>query len=205
MSMAVLREPRGLTPVALEPPTAALSNTPRFNDGDVTAAQCGDALAQTRIYDSSHRYVRRLTNRMVGSQNGEDVTQQVFLQLYRSLHKYTGRSTFLTWMHRVAVNESLQHLRRLRREECLLHEWRPPAPCVTRFAEEEEREQLDQAIQALDPDLRAVFLLREVENLSYDQIAGALGIAAGTVGSRLSRGRRCLQRTLIELGFELRA
>lgn len=168
----------------------------------VGACRSGCHAAQRRLYDASHQRVFRLAARMVGLLNAADVTQQVFLQAFRSLDKFNGRSRFETWLYRLAVNESLQFLRRNRHERCRPLDWEPMDESQ---AEEnaERKELLDQALARIDPELRSIFLLREVEGLSYRDIAEALQISEGTVGSRLNRARRELQRHLADLGYEL--
>lgn len=168
----------------------------------VRLARNGDRGAQRELYERCHRNVYRLMVRMVGEQDAADVTQQAFLQMFRKLDQFTGRARFQTWLYRLAVNESLQHLRRARR-------WRiqeiknEPADRTRGYeSRSENRELLDKALQQLDPDLKSVFLLREVEELSYREIASVLEVPEGTVGSRLNRARQELQRHLTNLGWE---
>jgi RNA polymerase sigma-70 factor (ECF subfamily) len=138
---------------------------------------------------------------MVGRQDADDVTQQVFLQVLRKIGQFSGQSQLATWLYRVGVNECLQHLRRSGRHRIALLEHDP----VYRFAggtqQSEHAELLERSLQRLDPDLRALFLLREVENLSYREIASALDVSEGTVASRLNRARRLLRQYLVELGW----
>jgi RNA polymerase sigma-70 factor (ECF subfamily) len=136
---------------------------------------------------------------MVGLQDAADVTQQVFLQAFRSLEKFNGRSRFDTWLYRLAVNESRQHLRRNRRWRYHALDWEPMDE--SHHGEDAERKEvLEQALARIDPELRSIFLLREVEGLSYHDIAEALQIPEGTVGSRLNRARRELRQILSDLG-----
>ena len=167
----------------------------------VTACQNGDRAAYRQLYDSCHQQIFRLATRMVGLQDAADVTQQVFLQAYRSVAQYNGRSRFETWLYRLAVNESLQHLRRNRRWKYHSLEWEPMGE-DSHGENVERKELLERALARIDPELRSIFLLREVEEFSYRNIAEALQIPEGTVGSRLNRARRELQQRLSELGFE---
>ena len=166
----------------------------------VTACQQGDRAAQRQLYDACQQNVFRLAVRMVGLQDAADVTQQVFLQAFRSIGKFNGRSLFETWLYRLAVNESLQHLRRNRRGKHQTLDWEPMDESH-QGDDAERKEVLDQALARIDPELRSIFLLREVEGLSYHDIAEALQIPEGTVGSRLNRARRELRQQLTELGF----
>jgi RNA polymerase sigma-70 factor, ECF subfamily len=138
---------------------------------------------------------------MVGADEAADVSQQVFLRVLQTIGQFTGKSQFKTWLYRVAVNEALQHLRRRGRKNAtpLLHEPPDRAPAHTRRSEEAEL--LESALGRLDPELRSLFLLREVEQMSYREIASVLQINEGTVGSRLNRAREMLQKNLLEMGW----
>jgi RNA polymerase sigma-70 factor (ECF subfamily) len=168
----------------------------------VVACQQGDRSAQRQLYEHCWQRVHRLTLRMVGEQDAADVTQQAFLQAFRSIGKYNGSARFQTWLYRVAVNESLQHLRRRRRwqAEPLADEPRDKSYPLDEQAE--QKDLLEQAMARLDPQLRALFLLREVEGIPYREIAETMQIPEGTVGSRLNLARRQLQTHLKDLGWE---
>ncbi|NOY28970.1 MAG: RNA polymerase sigma factor [Planctomycetes bacterium] len=168
----------------------------------VAACQKDDPLAQRRLYEASHQNVYRLVVRMVGVQDAADVTQQVFLQTFRKIGQFSGRSQFGTWIYRVAVNESLQHLRKSKRSKMQGLEQEPTDRSPSGNENVDDKELLEQALAQLEPGLRSTFLLREVEGFSYGDIAGALEIPEGTVGSRLNRARRELKQYLIELGWE---
>ncbi len=168
----------------------------------VEACQKGDPVAQRRLYEVSHQNVYRLMVRMVGLQDAADVTQQVFLQTFRKIGQFSGQSQFGTWIYRVAVNEALQHLRRSQRSRERTLEQEPTDRSPDSHQNVDDKELLEQALRLLDPELRSAFLLREVEGLSYSEIAETLEIPEGTVGSRLNRARRELKQHLIELGWE---
>jgi RNA polymerase sigma-70 factor (ECF subfamily) len=138
---------------------------------------------------------------MVGLQDATDVTQQVFLQVFRSIGQFNGRSRFETWLYRLVVNESLQHQRRSRRWKYHALD-KEPMDESYRSGDAEHKELLDLVLARIEPELRSIFLLREVEGLSYREIAKVLRIVEGTVGSRLNRARRDLRQQLLELGFE---
>jgi RNA polymerase sigma-70 factor (ECF subfamily) len=167
----------------------------------VSACQAGDRAAQRQVFDACHESVYRLAVRMVGLQDAADVTQQAFLQAFRSIGQYRGESRFATWLYRLVVNESLQHLRRNRRSRHVPLE-REPVDAARHEQDEERKELLDKALSDIDPELRSIFLLREVEELSYREIAEALQIPEGTVGSRLNRARRDLRKRLSDLGWD---
>tara|TARA_R110002124_G_scaffold99498_1_gene245563 strand:+ start:1615 stop:2046 length:432 start_codon:yes stop_codon:yes gene_type:complete len=140
--------------------------------------------------------------RTVGLQDAADVTQQVFLQLFRKIDQFAAQSKFQTWLYRLAINEGLQHLRKGRRWnfQNLSHE--PMSQHKPEFERNEHKELLDEALSRVEPELLSIFVLREVEDLSYREIAEVIKIPEGTVGSRLNRARRELQQHLVDLGWE---
>lgn len=163
----------------------------------------GDRDSQRQLYEQHCEKVYRLMFRMVGFSNADDLTQQVFLCLFQNLDKFQGRSSLATWLYSLATNEALQFLRRQRRDGDQLILGDPPDEHKNANAALDERDLLEWALGRLDPDLRAILLLREIEELSYYDIALTLDIAEGTVASRLNRSRRAL-RELIENATGLR-
>jgi RNA polymerase sigma-70 factor (ECF subfamily) len=168
----------------------------------VAGCRLGERDAQRRLYESFHRGIYRLIVRMVGIDAAPDVTQQVFLQVFRRIDQFSGRGRFDRWLYRVAVNEAYQHLRRkrLRRHHSLVYE--PMDESTGGDERAEQKELMEQALARLDPELRSICLLREIDELSYREIAETLKIPEGTVGSRLNRARRELKKHLINLGWE---
>ncbi len=161
----------------------------------IAGCQAGHRDAQRRLYDHYHRRVYRLAVRMVGDADAADVAQEIFLRVFARIGTFRGASAFSTWLYRLAVNECLRHQgRRSRRLEALVEE-----PLSLAAGPERTLEQADllgRALQRLDASLRAVFLLREVEGLSYKEIADVLDLPPGTVASQLSRARAELQAYL---------
>lgn len=170
-------------------------------DGFVAGCRIGDRDSQRRLYEACLPMVYRLAVRMVGTQDAADVAQQTFLQAFSRLDQFDGQSRFETWLYRLAVNESLQFLRKRRRWNQPSLDYDPADASPGRDRATEEKEILEQALARLDPELRSIFLLRESECLTYRDIALALDIPEGTVGSRLNRARRELQEHLISLGW----
>jgi len=162
----------------------------------------GGRSAQRALYEACHPTIFRLMCRMVGRQEADDLTQQVFLQAFRRLNQFGRRSRFETWLYRLAVNEALQYLRKENRhkQQVLVHDVadhrRGHGEALV------DKELLECALERLDPELRSVFLLREVEQLGYRELAEVMDIPEGTVASRLNRARRLLQDHLVELGWE---
>ncbi len=158
-----------------------------------------------RIVTRSERFyarVRHLASRLAGSDEAEDVTQNVFLQLFRNLDRFRGESKFETWLYRLTINEAFQQRRRRRRWNMasLRDEQTPASGGESRRLD--QREMLDRALAGLAEDLRILFVLREVESLSYRELAEATGIPEGTVASRLNRARQELRERMRILGWD---
>ena len=148
------------------------------------------------------RYQKRLFNvalRMLGNvQDAEDVTQTVFLNAFLNLRTYDPRFKFFSWIYRMAVNESLNSLKRRKRtvslEDAL--DIRAPGAAPDRAAEAEDR--VGRALMSLKPDDRAVVVLSHFVAFSYQEIADVLEIPVRTVKSRLFTARERLRLTLRE-------
>lgn len=144
--------------------------------------------------------VHRLCRRMLGRpDDAEDATQEVFLKLYERVGSFEGRSRLATWIYRLAVHHCLHRLERerLRAADELTDDLaeRDPLACpVEGSSRAEAAERLERLLARLSPEHRAVLVLREVEELSYQEIAEALAVPVGTVMSRLSRAREALVR-----------
>ena len=172
----------------------------------------GDAEAFARIVRLHERMVFNLATRLLGDlEEARDLAQDVFLQIHRSLHRFERRSSLKTWIHRIVVNQCRNRRRfwrRRRRERSLpLHDLAPRdhAKLVAsgdepdlEIARRERSERLQQALLALSFEHRSVLLLREVEGLSCEEIGRTLGVASGTVKSRLARAREKLRCRLLE-------
>jgi len=123
-----------------------------------------------------------------------DACQEALMAIVRGLPGFDGRSAFGTWAYRVTTNACLDELRRRRRRpEPGLPEGRQEIAVPTDDMEGVAvRADLDEAVRSLPPDYRAAVVLRDVCDLSYDEIASVLGIPPGTVRSRIARGRAAL-------------
>lgn len=168
----------------------------------VDACVAGDHRAMQRLYQNCSGRVYALMVRMVGQQEADDLTQQVFLQMFSKLAQFNGQSKLETWLYRLATNEALQHLRRKKRHATSPLVSDPQTEDLDRIAVIEEDRLLETAMSRLEPDLRAVLLLKEQQTLSYREIAESVGIPEGTVGSRLNRARKELRAELAKLGWE---
>lgn len=138
-----------------------------------------------------------------------DVVQEVFLKVFRSIGSFRGNSSLKTWIYRIAVNEAYNHRRwfcRHQRQEVALgsEEGAPHFEGVTdpgrspfeQAADRETRALVEQALEKLNPKFRAVVVLRDIEDLNYEDIATVLDVSLGTVKSRIMRGREALRRIL---------
>ncbi len=170
----------------------------------LSRAAAGDRDAQRQIYERFSGRVYRTVFRIVGESDAADVMQDAFLHLFQRLSSFRFESAFTTWLHRLVVNESLQHLRRRGRRTIMtqpLTEQEVAADDTTSHADE-LTEILSQAMERIEPQLRLIFQLKEVDDLTYAQIGEIIGIPEGTVGSRLNRARRELRDQLMKLGWE---
>lgn len=150
-----------------------------------------------REFDLRHR---RLAFRLLGDRHRmDDVLQEAYARAFRALPRFRGGAALGTWLYRIVYNACLDDLRRSgARKEVSLDEWREGR--AARSEQVEERLDLESALAALPVDLRAVVLLVDAEELSYDEAAEVLGIPPGTVASRLSRARAVL-RSALEKGI----
>jgi RNA polymerase sigma-70 factor (ECF subfamily) len=150
----------------------------------------------TRVY--------RLAYRLTGNaHDAEDLTQDVFVRVFRSLADYTP-GTFEGWLHRITTNLFLDRMRRQQKirfdalpddpERLAGREASPEAV----YAESHLDADIEGALAALPPDFRAAVVLCDIEQLSYEEIAQTLGVKLGTVRSRISRGRAMLRQTLAD-------
>lgn len=167
----------------------------------VDACVAGDRDAMQQIYQHCSGRVYALMVRIVGNQDADDLTQQVFLQMYRKLDQFRGGSNLETWLYRLATNEALQHLRRKKRQAAQSLVTEPSASDPNRLMESEKIQLLQAALSRIAPDSRAILSLKEEQNLSYREIAETLDIPEGTVGSRLNRARKDLRAELGKLGW----
>ena len=171
----------------------------------VSACQQGNRDAQRKLYDEFGQRVYQLAFRIVGANDAEDLTQQIFLQVFEKLGQFNSESQFPTWLYRLATNQCLMHVRSGKRKREIgipqsLDQLRDSsASAVTAV---DTGELLEVALAQLEPELRAVFVLREMENLNYQELSNALEISEGTVASRLNRARKQLKEHLVDLGWE---
>ena len=178
----------------------------------VDAARQGDQSAFEQLVKLYEKRVLALTTRMCKNPaDAEEAAQEAFLSAWQGLPFFRGDASFSTWLYRLASNACVDLLRRegrrqsaagpsLNDEEVQL-EVPDTAPSPQEQAERSElRQQIEAGLQALTPDHRQVLILREMHQLSYDEISQVLDVDVGTVKSRINRGRKQLRNFLLRSG-----
>ncbi len=183
----------------------------------IEAVRGGDPSAYRGLVERYQGRVYALLCGMVRDrEEARDLTQEAFIRAYRQLDRFRGDAGFYTWLYRIAMNVAIDHLRRQRsrRQEAFeegvaardgdgaidpAHSRADPSRAVER---QQIGEAIFQALEKLSDEHRQVILLREVEGLSYREIAEVMEIPEGTVMSRLFYARRKLRDLLREMGIE---
>ena len=168
-------------------------------------AAAGNIAAFEVIYQRYHRRTYSLTLRMTNSQTeAEDLTQEVFIQLFRKIGSFRGDSAFSTWLHRLTVNQVLMHFRRRSvKNEKTSDDGEMPEQTVTGSANPGKMQIVDRialknAIAELPNGYRNVFVLHDVEGYEHEEVAGMLKISVGTSKSQLHKARLKLRGLLIK-------
>ncbi|MBI5691717.1 MAG: sigma-70 family RNA polymerase sigma factor [Verrucomicrobia bacterium] len=197
----------------------ATEYTPELERELIRRAQAGDEEAFGTLMRTHYEPVFRLVHSILRDEHSaRDVCQEVWITIWRNLATFRGDAKFSTWVHPIATRRAIDHLRRRNRWFSRFLPFatavddedggdRVPAAPEAREEgdprsdlEKIERDaRFDRAIAALPPKHRAVLALREVQGLSYDEIARQLGLARGTVMSRLFHARRLLAQKLEKL------
>jgi len=163
-------------------------------------ASRGHMDAFEEIYKASSSFVYNVALRITrNSANAEDVVQDVFMKIYRNLNNFKFRSKFKTWVYRITVNTAINHYRKSSKEEKgrvdydNIIETLPDRHLATEGISQTDNEaRLNALLDMLSPEHKACLILREIEGLSYQEIAEALTIPVNTVRSRLKRARQAL-------------
>jgi RNA polymerase sigma-70 factor (ECF subfamily) len=190
-------------------PTASEAAVPRSTESEaIRRAQDGDAAAFEYLYKSHGRHVYSVCMRMLrNSADAEDLTQQVFMQLFRKIRTFRGESCFSSWLHRVTVNAVLMYLRRKKATENLVYsldqsdtngeDVREPGPGDTSMLSAIDRLNLKRSIRRLSPGHRKFFLLHHVIGFKHREIARLLKCTVGGSKSQAHKARRRLQESLL--------
>ena len=177
--------------------------------GAVERAQSGDSDAFRLLVEQNSRAVFRLAFRMTGNeQDAEDVVQETFLRAYRQLDKYEARSSFSTWLYRIASNYSLDLIRMRKRHEDkrergkaeerdILQTLPVNSPGPDRIVYSSQvQERVNEALNELSPQERTAFVLRHFEGMSIDEIGEALGTGTNATKHSIFRAVQKLRRSL---------
>lgn len=175
----------------------------------------GDEAAFAELVGDHQRMVVQLAFNLLGDRDDAlDLSQEVFLRVFRTIARFRGQSSLKTWIYRIVVNQARNRLRLWRRRH-RADQVSLDVHVATHgdfstgveagpdrvFAQKELAVALERAVNALPFDQRSAIVLREVDGMSYDEIAYSLGVAIGTVKSRLMRARQTLRRELREAGI----
>lgn len=175
---------------------------------DSLIEQClaGDQTAWETIVKQNWRKVFNVAYKFVGKhEEAEDLTQDIFLKIFKALATFDRRANFQTWIVSISRNLCIDHYRSVRKErqtiarEVDTSDLQPASSDRTPYAAAEHqdlRETLRQALQVLPPTLRTAVVLRDLQELSYQEIADRLELPEGTVKSRINRGRLELARQI---------
>jgi RNA polymerase sigma-70 factor (ECF subfamily) len=182
--------------------------------GLVQRVQKGDKTAfDLLVLKYQHKVVKLVTRYLRDPSDAEDVAQEAFIKAYRAIPQFRGDSAFYTWLYRIAINTAknaivsrdrnpvefdldLQSVEESNSMQMRLADAETPESLLQT---EEIRTTVNQAIEALPEDLRTAIVLRELEGLSYEDIAQAMDCPVGTVRSRIFRAREAIDKRLSEV------
>lgn len=178
----------------------------------VAALQEGEESAYEKLITLYQQPVYNLVFRLMNEPSDTaDVVQEVFLKVFRNIHSFRSNSSLKTWMYRIAVNEAYNHRRwfsRHQRQQVALNGGEDTTQCYEDKLTDpgrspydlasggEIRALVEKALAQLSPKFRTAVVLRDIEDLSYEEIAAILDISLGTVKSRILRGREALRKLL---------
>lgn len=162
----------------------------------------GDVFAE--IYLRYYSRAFRLAYAMTGNrESAEDLTQEIFLRTYQKIGLFKGESGFSTWFYRLAVNSSLNYRRRDRSRASedatdmdSLVAPGPPRQMESKIYQKQIQSQVQRALLSLKPKWRVIVILKDIEGLSYEEIAERVNCSTGTIASRLNRARKLLAQKL---------
>jgi RNA polymerase sigma-70 factor (ECF subfamily) len=181
----------------------------QLDDMLVARAQKGDPRAFDLLVRRYQHRIVQLVERLVGDADAPDVAQEAFVKAWRALRNFRGQSAFYTWLYRIAINTSKNFLVARKRRPAAqdidvadaelyghTHQMSDVDTPEALTLSGEIREKVTEAIQRLPADLRQAITLRELEGLSYEEIAEAMNCPIGTVRSRIFRARAVIDEVL---------
>ena len=183
--------------------------TEKMTEQDLLA-ECknGSRKAFELLYQTNQKRVFSVALNFFGGRRelAEDVTQQVFLKIFKKITEFRGDAEFTTWIYRITVNVCIDEQRKMRRffsVENFFGEFRVKKTQDKKFEQKEISVEVQKAIATLKPKYRLPILLKYSEGLSYREIAEILDCSIGTISSRLNRGHKLLAGKLKHLKSEL--
>ena len=184
----------------------ARTTEPQPIDDIIQRCLSGDQAAWESIVRLHWRKVFNIAYKFVGKHDeAEDLTQDVFLKIFKSLNTFDRRANFQTWLISVSHNLCIDHYRSVRKERETMNrdvnpdDLTPVSPTASPYAQIEQRDRvtlLRQALDKLAPTLRSAVMMRDIQEMTYQEIADALALPEGTVKSRINRGRTELARQI---------
>jgi RNA polymerase sigma-70 factor, ECF subfamily len=178
----------------------------------VARAQQGDQRAFSLLVRKYQYKLVQLVARLVGEADAPDVAQESFIKAYRALKSFRGQSAFYTWLYRIGINSAKNHLVSRSRRPCSqdidvadaeqfghteqLSDIDTPESILLSA---EIKKKISDTIRKLPPDLRQAIVLRELDGLTYEEIAQVMDCPIGTVRSRIFRARECLDAAVLPL------
>ena len=173
----------------------------------VSLVIAGQVEVFAHIYERFYSRVYRMAYGMTGQhQAAEDLVQDVFVRVYQKLKLFAGQSSFSTWLYRLALNQCLSHCKAERKRfgvQTTDLEQLPsavqPKQMEDRIFRKEIQTEVHRALLSLKPRMRMIVILRDIEGLSYQEIADRMNCSMGTLGVQLKRARRLLARKLEHL------
>lgn len=167
----------------------------------INKASSGDIDAFEQIYRAASSFVYNVALRVTNNrEDADEVTQDVFMKIHGNLKSFQFRSSLKTWIYRITVNTAINHSKRIARHTHGRIEFEPAVdygqmqsePAQELMEKEEKEKQVSALLELLGPEQRACLVLREIEGLSYQEIAEALKLNINTVRTRLKRARERL-------------
>jgi RNA polymerase sigma-70 factor, ECF subfamily len=176
------------------------------NEGElIDRVVAGDALAERALYDAHVDRIYRVAFRLAGDDDvARDITQETFIRAFDRIRSFRRESSVGTWLHSIAVSVALNQMRTVRRtrgRETMLDDGLHVS-ITGRLAEPDLKQRLAQAIDALPPGYRTVFVLHDVEGWTHAEIGSALNIEEGTSKAQLFRARLKLRAALADFAGE---
>lgn len=181
-------------------------NTLELDKDIITKASSGDLRAFETIFNVYEKYVLNLAYRIVyNKDDAHDIKQEVFLRIYKSLNTYNENFKFKTWIYRIAINTALTHKSNIKKHSSLIENFKNILLLKNNKPEEtvENKDLIIRMLTKLPKNYRVLLVLREAEELSYDEIAETLSCSVQSVKVKLFRARKALLKEKESLLMEV--